>query len=446
MTYSGPMKGGTVAEGELFFGIFTHNDDGVLAVLQDTRRRALMMELIAWDYTRQVFNFWVLIGDGKEGAWRFVGDSNDVLADVAELNLGKKEARFGKRLRCSACHTLGGPVMKELAPPHTDWVTPASPVFLGPLKLQAGNDPGNPRHVAAALMKHPVDAANLSRLVKSGIDRLATVRVKQKPAHQSLGQQLRSLFTPMEINVLTDAVPFSRRVKQKQPIEIPWGFFVDPRLAGLAGQVRVDLQLYQKVLQKVEARFAPDETPGLTEAHHAFNSPGRSYFDNKALDVLVQQGLLDEPLIAAVLMVDFPNPLYSNARAGLLKYVPSQARNAQDLRRQLIEALRPAAANDTAAAALLANLTDPERTLVQHRKVVQAYLDQASRAATDVEAVHDWWRLLVQRRAEVEAAQTAQHPEGRITEPGFRVLFPQHNLKGEPGRLSLDASTARLRK
>src|SRR5262245_29819644 len=41
-TYSGPMKGGTVREGDLFFGIFTENDNGTLSIIQDITADSLM--------------------------------------------------------------------------------------------------------------------------------------------------------------------------------------------------------------------------------------------------------------------------------------------------------------------------------------------------------------------------------------------------------------------
>jgi hypothetical protein len=249
----------------------------------------------------------------------------------------------------------------------------------------------------------------------------------------------------MEINLITDTASYARRVKKKQPIAIPVGFFADPRLAGPADPVAVDIAVYRQVLRKIDARFAPDETAGLVESHHAFSTPGRSYFDNRVLDALVKEGILDDGLITAVLSVDFTNPLYSAPRARLQRFIPPEANSAKELRKKLVAALRPAADEDAAAAELLANLTDPKRTIAWHRARVQAYLKRCAAAAKEVDTITDWWRLLAQRRAEVDAAETARHRAGRITEPGFKVLFPQVNLKAEPGKLALDPATGRVR-
>src|SRR5262249_23142948 len=157
----------------------------------------------------QVYNFWELIGTGTEGRWHLRGTSTDILADVADINLGKPGAKFGARLRCSGCHTLGGPIMKEIEAPHNDWMTKANPLALGDIKLEGGNDPTNPRHLAAKLWENAEDAANLSTQVKKGIDRLIEARAGRKFDGLSLRQQLRSLFTPMEINLVTDTAPFA---------------------------------------------------------------------------------------------------------------------------------------------------------------------------------------------------------------------------------------------
>src|SRR5262249_20437400 len=125
-TYSGPMQGGTVKEGELFFGYFSERRDGKLAVLQGEAGGSLLIELITWDYTKKVYNFYQLIRTEDSAEWVYHGNSNDILLDVAEINLGHRNAEFGRRVRCAACHTLGAPILKELEAPHNDWATAKS--------------------------------------------------------------------------------------------------------------------------------------------------------------------------------------------------------------------------------------------------------------------------------------------------------------------------------
>jgi hypothetical protein len=242
----------------------------------------------------------------------------------------------------------------------------------------------------------------------------------------------------MEMNLVADAVPFRERQKKGTAVELPVAFFVDPRLSGEAKPVAVDRKRYEAVLEQSGARFADRETPGLTESYHAFNVPARSYADQRVLDSLVEQGLLDEELIAGVLAVDFTTPVYSARRAGLLRYVPDRAKDAADLRKQLVEALGRAK-GDAAAAELLTNLTDAKLSAATQRERARTYLETCRKAAGDAEAVRDWWRVASQRRAELGQAETTR----KILEPGFRVIFPTDTLRSAPGRLRLDPMTAR---
>src|SRR5262249_20925555 len=137
-----------------------------------------------------------------------------------------------------------------------------------------------------------------------------------------------------------------------------------------------------------------------------FLVPARSHIDNRVIDTLLARGLLDEDLVAAVLAVDFTTPVYSRARAGLIRYVPDRAKDAGELRERLIKALRAAPAGDWAARELLTNLTDPKRNAEAHRKAARAYLEVCAAAAMKPAAVTDWLKVASQRRAEILDAET----------------------------------------
>lgn len=432
-TYVGPMKGGVVKEGELFFGHFTERRGDTLALQAAPGQGALMIELIAWDYNKKLFNFWELIGDGKTGQWRYRGDSADVLADVASLHMGPGQATFGNRLRCSACHTLGGPIMKELDGPHNDWWTDKGKLSLGTMRLAPGQDPSNAAHVTAKLFKNAEDASHLASAVDNGIRKLIDARARRGDV--PIRAELRSLFATMEMNLVSDAQPY--RERQGGQIALPQAFFVDTRLSGSTAPVRVPQALYARALDRVGSRFAADEAPGLDETRHAFVVPARSRIDNRVIDSLIARGLLDEELVADVLAVDFTTPVYSRARAGLLRYVPARAESASALRHQLVAALK-AAPEDAAAQELLRNLTDPARTAAFHRKRAQAYLEACVQGRGSEKAVVDWLRVASQRRVELDQDVTARSPRGKITEPGFRVIFPVDELGAKPGALKLD--------
>ncbi len=112
-----------VAKEELFFGHFTEPGAGnTLGLDQDQIHSSLMIELIAWDSRKEMFNFYELIGPAQGSKWFYRGDSQDIWNDTKNLHAkNNAEPVFGPTLRCSGCHISGGPIMKELAAPHDSW-------------------------------------------------------------------------------------------------------------------------------------------------------------------------------------------------------------------------------------------------------------------------------------------------------------------------------------
>ena len=442
-TYVGPIPGGTVRPGEFFLGFFSERQGDQLAVQQGFDEGGLMIELIAWDYSKQLYNFWELIGTGQGSQWHYRGDTNDVLADGADINVGSPNPNFGPRLRCSGCHTLGTPIFKEIQAPHNDWWTTRFKLDLGSLKLATGADPMNPSQLAGKLFRESQDASSLASEVKRGIDQLIATQAAAGRG-PGLKRELRSLFHTMEMNLATDSVPFQQRTGGA--VELPAGFFVDARLLATPSPapVPVPVGLYRSTLQAVGSRFAPEEA-AKAETRHAFVVPVRAYIDDQVIESLLRRGVLDDELVADVLAVDPTTPVYSPARGSLIRYVPDQANNAHELRERLVAALKQAPASDTAAQALLANLTDPARTAEAHRRAARGFFDACRKSAQQPDAVRDWLRLASQRRLEVAKAETSQNKRGTILEPGFRVIFPVDNVQPKVGQWKLDPGNCRIR-
>jgi hypothetical protein len=336
--------------------------------------------------------------------------------------------------------------MKEIFAPHNDWITPANPLFLGKLRRRPGKDERDPAHVADALFAKVADVADFAALVKKGITRLVEARAEKNGDGQSLKQRLRPLFTTMEMNLVHDRAPYARRVAKREAVEVPAEFFVDTRLTGPVPPVAVPVAVYEQALKKLGSSYAAGETPGLVESYHAFSAPARSFMDNEVVRVLTAKGLLDDDLVSAVLAVDFTTPVYSKARAGLLKYVPAEAKDAKALRAGLVANLKKAKGG-AAERELLANLTEPGRGREHHKKRALAYLAAARKAAGTPAAVEGWLRLRLQRRAEVIASQPAKLTTGGMVleEDGsdFKVVFPRFTRAPapKPGQLRLSPKT-----
>ncbi|HYV04548.1 MAG TPA: hypothetical protein VFB82_08185, partial [Blastocatellia bacterium] len=231
-----------VADGEFLFGHFTGTSGSKLIANQQPD--GLMVELISWDPVKQVFNFYEVIGDGQRSQWFYRGDSLDIMSDVERLHRQTVPSRpqFGKRLRCSGCHTAGGPIMKELAPPHNDWSTSNRPLPTGSLKPDAA---------LTGILKGLVDAGELATSVKAGLSHLKdSGKFQTARKARSLQEQLRPLFCPVELNLESDSQSLDDKAAQ---VTIPSGFFVDPRLA--RKDVAINRAHYDAALATLKVAF-----------------------------------------------------------------------------------------------------------------------------------------------------------------------------------------------
>lgn len=392
--------------GEFFFGHFTApGPEGLLVPDQAPRRGALMVELLAWDAPAQLYRFYELIGTGETGRWFYRGSSADVRADVAGLHLPRApgEPAFGARLRCSGCHIGGGPIMKELAPPHNAWWTAARPLPLG------GRRPG-PR--LAEMMAGLLEPGALAEAVRAGQARLE--RAAETPRSQEpLRARLRPLFAPEEINLESDRRPWD----DTDRVRVPSALFVDERLA--SRELLLRKSRVQEALETLGARF-PDATPPRPTADHVALGPVKAFADRLAVARLVEEGVIDEEFVADVLAVDMARPVFSTTRTGLLALVPVQA--SPGWREAFVAILREA--GTPGARELHRNLTDPTRDRAFHQRRARVFLARCARRLRSG-GVSQTWRLLARRREQITESEISTNPRGQILEPGFRVIFPE---------------------
>lgn len=202
-----------VEESDFFFGHFTEPESNKeLSLAQRPERGSLMVEMVAWDFKKEVYNFYELIGDGQKGQWHFRGDSIDIFKDNKFLHRQKDPSKpvFGKTLRCAGCHVNGGPIMKELNAPHNDW-----------WKEERGLPFGKrtPDQELASVLATLVPAEALATAVLKGNQKLeASKKFRAFKNSLTLQEELRPLFCPMEINLDSDPG------ESKSRVEIPSSF------------------------------------------------------------------------------------------------------------------------------------------------------------------------------------------------------------------------------
>lgn len=410
-----------VADGEFFFGHFTARDGNKLFANQQPGNGDLMIELIAFDPRKQLFNFYEVIGNGQKGEWFYRGDSLDIQADVKLLHRQPDPAhpQFGRRLRCSGCHIAGGPIMKELALAHNDWETTRH-LPLADMK---------PDSELAQILQGMVDADELAKSVNAGLLKLAgSENFQQAKGALSLQEQLRPLFCPVELNLESDLAP----LEDKAALRVPSAFLIDPRLA--QGSVTIDHAQYDAALVALNAAF-PEIRPLQRDADHGWLTPVKAFSDTLAVESLIKQGLIDQEFVSDVLAVDLTNPLFSKSRCGVLHLAPNKAdANWQETFKA---SLKTSAKTNPAAQELLNNLTDPSRNAQFHQARAKRLLSQCQNRLQTQDSVTTLYRLLAQRRSEAFASEISKNPLGQILEPGFRVIFPKTKAAIAPGAFRL---------
>jgi hypothetical protein len=395
----------TIERGDLLFGHFLTSSASSRLVL-DTASR-LQIEAIAWDPAKQLFNFYELLAGPPRASWFYRGDSRLILEDIQFLYRQRTAGQqpFRGQLRCSGCHVNGGLVQKELVSPHNDWWTKSRKLPLGNL---------TPDATVAKIFQGLVDASELTKLVEATSRRLsASPEYRKVLRSRTMQEQLRPLFCPVELNIESDRDPFDDR---KPVVQIPAGFFADPRLG--ASSIAIPRKNYEQALQQLRSRIP--ELAGRTDADHAWLAPVKANADMLMTEALVEMGVVDKEFVADVLAVDFTNPLFSPARCGMLKLVPPEG--TPDFISRFQAALKASA--EPTAKLLLDNLTDSKRDANFHRQEVREYLDACQNRASKPEAVIEWFGVLAQRREEIDKLEFSQHPQGRILESPGRVVFP----------------------
>ncbi len=302
---------GPVADGEFFFGHFVEPVGSRLALNQSPARDNLMVEVVAWDPAKGLFNFYELLGAGDVGRWEYRGDSGDILADTTLLHRPRSPGQpsIGRTLRCSSCHVNGGPILKEVAAPHNDWWSAARPLPLGGRQFDSQT---------ASIAAGFIDGSRLSTSVRTGLTKLnASVKFREAVKRRTLQEQLRPLFCPVELNLESDTTPLDGK---SAATRLPSALWIDPRLAQASlGVARAD---YDAALAETGSRF-PEIT--RSDADHAWLGPVKALSDQIAVSALVNDKTIDDEFVADVLAVDFTNPALSSPRCKLLRLVPVDA-------------------------------------------------------------------------------------------------------------------------
>lgn len=275
------------------------------------------VEVMAWDPENRGFNYYRTAK--AAGAWVWAGNSQHALVEPTR-GLGPFEA-----------HPSGNFLMKELKRPWVHWHSPDAPMD------QRDLEPGDPlaQHrwfrlkKGAYELEESVAKPAVIRWNRERVERIANAGRLDNPApifEQIVGAPADRLPRPT-VNLTSSMTRWSQ-AQAGEAVALPPTFFVDvdcltdllrmprPEQLSVAGDRYVRTVLSEGVSLQ-NGSFNEDR-----DAHFASVVPERAFEDVNLLDQLLARKLLINPRLAlCLLLVDFPNPVFSESRASLLPVI-----------------------------------------------------------------------------------------------------------------------------
>ncbi len=403
------LTGFHIKPGDLYLGYFTALAKDEIQLDQSSESKKLLIELIAWDNQKKLYNFYELRGlDSVKTRWYYRGDSNDALLDNQYLyrTPPANSAKFGRRMRCSACHNSGGPILKEIQSPHNDWWRYSNKLIFLPNHL---DDEVN------ELVNELVDAHVFAEEVNDGIQQLSQSAPYQQFSHSlSLQEQLRPLFCTTEINIASNTTP-----GLDNPITIPSSFFLNPLLDQV--NIVIPAHAYQNLLIQNRMRFP--ETSQI-DADHAWLTPVNGINDIHAILHLIKDNRITQQFAQSVLMIDYQHPLFSQQRCDLLKQVPDKSD--PNWVATFIAHLQAEKEIQPAAFVLATYLSNPQKYHPAYfHQILSKYKQSLHKKSNTSEGQQAIFQQLIDSRQAVFENELSKNPLGQILEPGFRVIFPK---------------------
>jgi hypothetical protein len=382
--------------------------------------RAVFLQVAAWDDHAELFNYYMRLGEG----WIWAGNSYHALAPPSRGN-GPFDS-----------HINGSLVMKELKQPWINWQSQNATILLDEDDPLRQND----------LYQSLSGAETFERIVRDGVARWTSARLKHAVTAGHVDHVdwlLRQLCTTTTVNLASSTdTSAAALANPSKKVNLPFGFwlnndslidslgiplsdeFAPPAVAG---------KLYADSLDHYEFTLIQDDFTQKGDTFFAFVVPEASFEDIDVVNQLVSSGILTAHFAASVLMVDFPNPVFSNSRAKLLQYVPTEAEldSSGGLSQRIAETIITSVASQRAGTPEAQFRVNWELGESEWPEVfatrIEEYLTRVSARITTAQGFDDYVRLAESRRREFKAM--------RLNE--FSLTLPVTNIPPEAPLLQM---------
>lgn len=354
----------------------------------------VFLQVIGWDETLGVFNFY----DRRDAKWFWAGNSWHAL----------NEPTRGKGPFDS--HINGSVVMKELTVPWIHWHSQAQSIPWdsfgedSPLK----NDPLLQSRSEANFLESSVIEPLIGKWTKRRVD----VLLQNDSQMCGVVGLMRQVLTTTSYNLSSSPASYNS-IKSDNVKEalIPTEFFVDNKglidevgIAPKTGVLKFVGRDYKQLLEKYEVSVSDYQQnySQKGDVFFAFLTPVRAFEDNIVLRELIGRELISRKFAAALLMVDFYNPVNSDRRSALMRHVSDCIDTQKDY------PIERAMLNSICSCLDCLPETDPAFEVIENMSVenweeefsqrITDYLNKAQNAAKTYDGLDNYFRLLESRR------------------------------------------------
>jgi len=394
--------------------------------------RAASIELMAWDAREKGFNFYRTT---EEGAWVFAGNSADAVRPDTE-GKGPFES-----------HKSGNFLMKELRFPWVHWQSFKAEVNpnifegrLGGHRWLRKTGDGNGTLHGADVCEEQVAIRSVDRWTAARFDAIKTGMEPLRPR-----RILEQVITSPTVNLVSSQTT-SSAAKNGSPVEIPPQFLVDsetladPQFLGLDAPPRLLIPptAYEAVLREFDVRLSDGRSfVQQGDTFFAFVVPVRAVEDIAVVKAAVGT-LITERLAAALLMVDFANPVLSAARERLLQHVPigGDLRAGPEQFSETVAELVRAAADGGPEKDFIEVWDAGDNWREKANAMLRVYYSALERRLADdpLTAFRDWFQLAESRR---------RHAKQIMPIFEFPLLLAESNAPAENLAMRADATVVR---
>lgn len=273
------------------------------------RRDDILIEVLAWDPTNRTFHFY----QRQQGAWFWCGQS-DMALEAPTRGHGPFDS-----------HVNGYPLMKELKTPWVHWHGPGRGIAETAF---APNDP----LVSDPLFTSKDHALNFEvQVMRPMCERWNTARFDTltEASEPRLTPVLRQVVDTTIVNLVSTHKEWSQIGAGGDLDDIAPTFLFDQDGFAEVGVVpevptlHIGRDRYAALVATYDLRVRGEGVDRPGDVPFCFTIPERAFEDTLVIRELVRRQLTSQRFVACLLMVDFPNPLFSPQRAALLRHLPA---------------------------------------------------------------------------------------------------------------------------